>query len=511
MQNLKAFNPVTSEELDGNFQANSLDDLSHAVASAKEAFAVYSKTNATDRAQFLEAMAEEILSLGDELIERASAESGLPIARITGERGRTVNQLRLFASHVEEGSWVEASIDTAIPGREPLPKPDIRKMLIPIGPVAVFTASNFPLAFSTAGGDTASALAAGNPVIVKGHNAHLGTNELVTRAIQNACKKQGLPNGVFTSLVGTDFTLGQELVKHPEIRAVGFTGSFSGGKALYDIAVRRDNPIPVYAEMSSINPTILLPNALSRHSETLATNLAGSITLGVGQFCTNPGLLIGIDSPELEAFANSLKDAIQQSAGSTMLHQGIHRNYEEKLENATNQPGVELLGESDQSGGGLTGKPVVATTTAEHFLSNPTLSEEIFGPYSLLVKCHDNSQLQQVLQAVEGQLTITFMAEEDEIEANRELVTIAENATGRVIFNGVPTGVEVCHSMIHGGPFPATTDARTTSVGTDAIKRFARPVCYQDVPTTLLPSELRNDNSQNIWRVVNGKFTKNAV
>lgn len=510
--NLKSINPKTGEELAGTFSSNSIDQMKAAVADATAAFSSYSMLSAEQRAKFLEAIADEILALGDELIERVSAESGLPIARITGERGRTMNQLKLFASHLREGSWTEASIDTAIPDREPIPKPDLRKMLMPIGPVVVFGASNFPLAFSTAGGDTASALAAGNPVIVKGHNAHLGTNQMVSQAIQRACESQGLPIGVYQTLISSDFTLGQELVKHPDVKAVGFTGSFAGGKALYDLAVRRKSPIPVYAEMSSINPVVLLPNAV-KNNHNLAANLAGSINLGAGQFCTNPGLVLAIDNAELSAFTDSLKGEVEKLVGTTMLHKGIHETYEKCQQAARSQEGVELLATANANANAdqLEATPVVATTSGAAFLANPKLSEEIFGPYSLLVKCESKDQLEEVLRKAEGQLTITFITEGEEIEAYADLVSIAQNGAGRVIFNGMPTGVEVCHSMVHGGPFPATTDSRTTSVGTDAIKRFARPVCFQSAPAALLPADLRDENPNNIWRTVNGELTKEAL
>ncbi len=481
------------------------------VCKAEEAFHIYKKASSKQKADLLESVASEIMKLGDELLDRASAETGLPIARITAERGRTVNQLNLFASLVREGSWKEVSIDTSIPDREPIPKPDLRKLLIPIGPVAVFTASNFPLAFSTAGGDTASALAAGNPVIVKGHNSHLGTHQLVVGAIKKAVWKCDLPEGVFGSLLGADFTLGQELVKHPAIKAVGFTGSFSGGKALYDIAVRRKEPIPVYAEMSSINPTVLLPNALSGNSASLAKSLSDSITMGVGQFCTNPGLLIGLDEPGFDRFAEQLKENIQQSCGDTMLNNGIHVSYNENSTSALSREGVELLGQGKALNDLLAGTPVVAITSGENFVSNPTLCEEVFGPYSLLVKCKDKEQLKEVLSRIAGQLTISFMLSEPEAEEYGDLIELAESKTGRIIFNGVPTGVEVCHSMVHGGPFPSTTDSRTTSVGTDAIKRFARPVCYQDSPERLLPDELKNENPLKIMRKINGEFTREII
>lgn len=507
---LTAVNPRTNEALDGSFSVNTKKDISTVVEAAKNAFESYSLLEPKKRAEFLEAIGDEILLLGDELIDRASAESGLPPERIVGERGRTVNQLKLFAAHIREGSWVEASIDTAIPDRTPIPKPDIRKMLVPIGPVAVFTASNFPLAFSTAGGDTASALAAGNPVIVKGHNAHLGTNQLVTEAIQKACESQKLPKGVFQSVIGSDFSIGQELVRHPDVKAVGFTGSLSGGKALYDIAVNRDNPIPVFAEMSSINPVVLLPDAVVKRKN-LAKELAGSITLGAGQFCTNPGLLIAIDSSALDSLCQSLKLEIEQSKGSTMLHQGIYKNYLEKYTAYCVQDGIELVGVSNDPGGNLKARSMIATTTGANFLTDPTLSEEVFGPYSLLVKCKDKKQLEDVLRKVKGQLTITFIAEETEILAYKSLVLLAQSNAGRVLFNGMPTGVEVCHSMVHGGPFPATTDSRTTSVGTDAIKRFVRPVCFQNTPSSLLPTDLQDRNPSSIWRTVNGELTRDSI
>lgn len=504
-------NPKTGEALEGQFETNSLQDLSGAVKNSEEAFHIYRKVTPGRKAQFLEAIGEEIVNLGDQLIERAVAETGLPEGRVIGERGRTVNQLNLFAKLLREGSWTEASIDTAIPDRAPVPKPDIRKVLIPIGPVAVFTASNFPLAFSTAGGDTASALAAGNPVIVKAHNAHLGTHQLVVSAIKNAASRLELPTGVFQSLTGEDFTIGQELVKHPGICAVGFTGSFSGGKALYDLAVSREVPIPVYAEMSSINPTILLPSATDQQSSELASSLAQSITLGSGQFCTNPGLIIGIASEALDQFCIKLGEEISQISGSTMLHAGIFQNYLDSSEKAISQPGVNVLSKGKLAEAGLIGKPVVVTTTGDNFLSNSSLESEVFGPYSMVVQCKDSQQLTKVVEQIKGQLTITFMADEEDIPSFRNLISLAETKAGRVIFNNLPTGVEVCDSMIHGGPFPATTDSRTTSVGTDAIKRFARPVCFQNAPHELLPEELKNENPLNIMRKINGDFSTGKI
>ncbi len=508
---LSVVNPKNGEILPGKYPVNDLNDLDKAIAEANAAFEQYGKLSGETKAAFLETIADEILALGDELISRASDETGLPEARITGERGRTMGQLKLFAQLLRAGSWVEASIDTAIPDREPIPKPDIRKMLRPIGPVAVFTASNFPLAFSTAGGDTASALAAGNPVIVKAHNAHLGTDRLITKAITNAVNKCQLPKGVFASLVGEDFALGQKLVQHEGIHAVGFTGSFTGGKALFDLAVKRDIPIPVYAEMSSINPTILLPGALDKNGKAWAEKLAGSITLGVGQFCTNPGLVIGISSPALDAFCEELAAQIRETPCGVMLHEGISKNYEAAREEATNQEGVEVLGISSDDRQGTLGRPSVAMVDAENFLENERLSQEVFGPYSLVIKCRDEGELLRLLENVEGQLTITFAVEDADFSTCSRLISQAERKAGRIIFNGVPTGVEVCHSMVHGGPFPATTDSRTTSVGTDAIKRFARPVCYQDAPESILPAELRDSNPLGVWRLVNGEMTNATI
>lgn len=511
MTTLTSYNPATEEKLPGEFVINTLDDLENAVASSIEAFNTYSNTSRNERARFLETIAQEILNLGDSLIERASAESGLPVTRIAGERGRTVNQLKMFADLVKEGSWVEASIDTAIPDRTPAPKPDLRKMLIPLGPVAVFTASNFPLAFSTAGGDTASALAGGNPVIVKGHNAHLGTHQMVSEAIASAIRICGLPSGVYSSLIGLDFELGQELVKHPGIKAVGFTGSFSGGKALFDLAVKRDVPIPVFAEMSSVNPVIVLPDAAQANTDQISTSLAGSINLGVGQFCTNPGLILGMYGDGFANLGISLAEKISQLEAGVMLHGGISKNYAEKLSRALSQSGIKTLGQGKADAKSTTGRPLVASTSSEIFIQNPLLAEEVFGPYSLLITCKGEEDLADVLDAISGQLTITFMATEKDLKDFASIISLAKNKAGRIIFNGVPTGVEVSHSMVHGGPFPATTDSRTTSVGTDAIKRFVRPVCYQDAPQDLLPSELQDSNPLGIWRKINGDFTRSAI
>ncbi|MGB0523008.1 MAG: aldehyde dehydrogenase (NADP(+)) [Flammeovirgaceae bacterium] len=510
-QVLEVVNPATEQALDGAFRVHTISEIENAVQQAVKAFAAYRKLSGERRAAFLEAIAAEILALGDQLIVRAAAETGLPSMRIIGERGRTVNQLKAFASLIREGSWVEASIDRAQPNRTPLPKADIRKMAIPIGPVVVFTASNFPLAFSTAGGDTASALAAGNPVIVKAHPAHLGTNELVAQAIEKAANKTGMPQGVFASLVGQGFELGQTLVRHPAIKAVAFTGSFSGGKALFDVANQRTEPIPVFAEMSSINPVILLTSKLKEHHEQLAADLAQSITLGAGQFCTNPGLLIGLDRPEFHQFTEALSKHIEEAQGQTMLHRGIWENFEQGKAESLNQTGVSLLAESKNVDGNNQSKAALAQVFGSDFLRNPQLLHEVFGPYSLVITCQDQDELQKVLCALNGQLTCTFIGNDSDFEQHEALIAIAQDKAGRVLFNGVPTGVEVCDSMVHGGPFPATTDSRFTSVGMDAIKRFVRPFCWQNAPQAILPHELKDENSLGIWRKVDGSLSKEAL
>ncbi len=509
-QTIQAYSTLLNEPLSGDFQTAGKEEVDKALDKASQAYKTYSKMPAAKRADFLDAIADEILALGDELIKRASAESALPEARITGERGRTMNQLKLFASLLREGSWVEASIDTAIPDREPLPKADIRKMRMPVGPVVVFTASNFPLAFSTAGGDTASALAAGNPVIVKAHESHLGTNELVSNAIATAAEKTGMPDGVFSSLAGSGYEIGQQLVVHPATKSVAFTGSFNGGMALYKLAQERDEPIPVFAEMGSVNPVFILPGKLSEDAAGMAKTYAGSITLGVGQFCTNPGLLICVKSEAMDIFVNHLAEEIRSIAPGTMLNKGIAGNYQKKLNEMLQQSGVTPLNEplnSDEK----TGAAVVAKVPAQAFIQNPNLAEEVFGPFSLLVQCEDEQELKQVTNALQGQLTTTFIANDDDVNTYEDVIHMAAEKCGRVIFNGVPTGVEVCHSMQHGGPFPASTDGRFTSVGTDAIKRFSRPVAFQDAPEKILPDELKNANPLSIWRKVDGVTTNSPI
>lgn len=496
---------ATGEFLNGEFKVATTEDVNHAFAQAKKAFAVFGNSSGEQRALFLEKIADNIEALGEALIQRASAETGLVPARIVGERGRTLGQLRSFATLVRTGEWVEASIDQAEPNRSPIPKPDVRKMLHPLGTVVVFGASNFPLAYSTAGGDTASALAAGNCVIVKGHPAHAGTSEMVAKAISDAVKEVGLPAGVFTHLQDNGFALGKALVEHPEAKAVGFTGSIAGGRALYDMAGKRTEPIPVFAEMGSVNPIVLLPNALDKRAVQIASDIAKSITTSVGQFCTNPGLMFAMNVPALVQFEKELDSQMKEINPATMLHSGISKSFHAKRKELLASKGVELISQSKAEGTALQGIPTVATTTASNFIANPALHEEIFGPLSLLVKCSTKEELLACINCLSGQLTSTLIAEENELNEFSAHVSAMKEIAGRLVFNGVPTGVEVCPSMNHGGPYPSTTDSRFTAVGIDAIKRFVRPVCYQNWPQTLLPEALKDANPLGIVRRVNGK------
>lgn len=491
-----------------NFKDASLSEVNAALQEAHVAFLSYKNFSGRKKAEFLRAIADEIEALGTTLVTTAMRETNLPEARIINERGRTTGHCRMFADMVEEASWVEARIDTAIPDRMPAPKPDLRKMLVPIGPVVVFGAANFPLAYSTAGGDTASALAAGCPVIVKAHPAHAETSELVAGAIKKAMEKTGMPQGVFQHLHGASFEVGQALVKHPLTKAVGFTGSLAGGKALFEIASQRPEPIPVFAEMSSINPVLLLPKTLKNDFAKTAAMLAGSITLGVGQFCTNPGLIISLESEGLNQFVEALSTEIAKAMPGKMLHQGIADNYSKKLTNALAQKGVKVEGKSSTEGNAAQGRPLVASVDAETFIKNPTLAEEVFGPFSLIVKCKNEEEFHAVITHTHGQLTSSIIGTESEIAEYPELLNVLREKAGRLIINGVPTGVEVCPAQMHGGPFPATTDSRFSAVGIDAVKRFARPVAFQNFPDMLLPEELKNSNPLSIWRLFNNEWSK---
>ncbi len=490
-----------------NNDIQSLPGIDLVMQRAAEAYKGYQKISPVNKALFLEAIANNIESLGDALINQASAETNLPAARLKGERGRTTMQLRMFAQMLREGSWVEATIDTAIPDKTP-PKPDIRKMLIALGPVVVFGASNFPFAYSTAGGDTASALAAGCPVVVKAHPAHLQTSIMVDCAIQKAIQTCGIPAFTFQHVTDTSLESGKALVQHPATSAVGFTGSYIGGKALYDYAAARKTPIPVFSEMGSINPVILLPDSLHNNAESLAKQYAGSITLGMGQFCTNPGLLIAVEGEGLAEFLQYLSKEITAVLPAKMLHAGIHKAYFEKMQAALQEKGVKLLAQSATSAGALEALPSVATVDGNIFLENPLLHEEVFGPYSLLVKCKDIDELKAVWISLAGQLTTTLMGTDKDFTENPALLDIAPSIAGRIVFNGVPTGVEVCPSMVHGGPFPASTDSRFTAVGINAVKRWVRPVCYQNCPAFLLPDALKDGNPLYIWRLVNNEWNR---
>ena len=487
-----------------------MQDLNSIMFQSVEAFKKYRKFSGKQKASFLRAIAEEIEALGMDLIHTAMKESNLPEARLIGERGRTIFQLKMFADLLDEGSWVEARIDAANLNRQPIPKVDLRKMLVPIGTVVVFGASNFPFAYSTAGGDTASALASGCPVVVKGHPAHARTSAMVAEAILRAVELTGMPKGVFAHLDGGEgFEIGKALVMHPNTKAVGFTGSFGGGKALFDMANQRPEPIPVFSEMGSVNPVVLMPEKLKQDAENVAISYANSITLGVGQFCTNPGLIFGIENEDLERFIDVLSDEIEKIAPTKMLNEGIFKNYEDKKMTALSQDGVNTESVSKiEKNAEIQGTPTIASVNANIFLKNPTLHQEVFGPYSLVVKCKDEKQLLEVLNHLEGQLTATLMATESELIANEEIVDTLRNLSGRLNFNNAPTGVEVCFAMQHGGPFPACTDARFTSVGPDAIKRWVRPASYQSFPDSLLPDELKYDNPLNIWRMVDNEFVK---
>ena len=509
----RAISPLDGQSLEPEFYECKIEAAEEALASAEEAFVTYRRTSAETRAAFLEKIADEIVAIGDALIERAHLETGLPKDRLTGERGRTANQLKLFAQVLREGSWLDARIDTALPDRKPLPRPDLRRMLIPVGPVIVFGASNFPLAFSVAGGDTASALAAGCPVIVKAHPAHPGTSELVAEAIVRAVKSCGLPLGTFSLLHGSGEGIGTALVRHPLARGVGFTGSRTAGRALFDAAARRPDPIPVFAEMSSLNPVFILPGALRERGPQIVEGLKASVTTGTGQFCTKPGLVFGIGGPDLQSFTDSFATAIRATPPATMLHAGISRSYHSGLHTAENVPGVTALAvsESEPDPKKTHGEAVVFSTDADSFFLRPELHEEVFGPYTLLVTAQDMAKLVRVAQRLDGQLTATLHGTAEDLAQAAELIAVLERKAGRLVINGFPTGVEVSPAMQHGGPYPATTDERFTSVGTAAILRWARPVCYQNFPASALPPELQDENPLGLVRLVNGALTREAI
>ena len=481
-----------------------------AMQASWDAFNEYKLLPLQIRANLLRTIANEIENLGDTLIQTCMEETNLTEPRLRGEKARTIFQLNSYADACEKGNWLEARIEKADPKRIPA-KVDVRKMLVPLGPVVVFGASNFPFAYSTAGGDTASAFAAGCSVIVRAHFAHKKTSALMACAIATAVEKCNLPTALFTHITGDGNTVGAALVEHPHTKAVGFTGSYNGGKAIWQLANSRPTPIPVFAEMSSINPVYLFSEKLNNDAEALAKMLAGSITLGAGQFCTNPGIIIGIESEGLQKFTATLDAEIKNIAPANMLHNGIANNFREKRNEVLKQADVFLLAETNAENNEAKDIPTIATVSANSFLQNPILKEEVFGSFSLIVICENAVELKNVALTMEGQLTSTLMATENDIKENAGLIEIIKNNCGRIIFNNVPTGVEVCEAMQHGGPWPSTTDSRFTSVGADAIKRFARPISFQNYPNEFLPNELKNENPLNLWRTINNELTKEKI
>jgi 2,5-dioxopentanoate dehydrogenase len=516
-QAFRATAPATGKQIDPQFYSASAEDVNKAALLAERAFPQWSAASGKTKGALLRKIAEKIEALKDELVERVAVETALPVPRIKSELFRTSGQLRLFAQVVEEGSWVEARIDQADPARTPLPKPDVRSFYRAIGPVAVFCASNFPLAFSVAGGDTASALAAGNPVVVKAHGAHPGTAEIVGQAIRDAARECNAPEGVFSLLFDAGVDVGVSLVKHPSIKAVGFTGSCQGGRALMDAAAARPEPIPVYAEMGSINPIFILPGAMRERAAEIAKGTHASVTLGAGQFCTKPGIIVtaadSANAAKSQEFAASLRDLMGASANFTLLTSRIHEAYVSGTKSRATHGGVAQLAQAapESASEGFQATPVLFETTAAAFTRDLKLHAEIFGPAAMLVTHSSREELLQVARSLEGHLTATIHGTEQDLRDYADLVAILQSKVGRIVFNGFPTGVEVCHAMVHGGPYPATSDGRSTSVGTQAIYRFARLVCFQNFPSASLPDELKDENPLGIWRLIDGDRTREPV
>jgi NADP-dependent aldehyde dehydrogenase len=511
-QTFTSVNPRTRQPGSIPFYTAAADEIDRAVTAAAAAFQETRHYPASKLADFLDIAADEIETLRDELIETADYETALGSPRLPGELTRTTGQLRAFGNLLREGSYVDAIIDTALPDRKPLPRPDLRRMLIPLGPVAVFSASNFPFAFATAGGDTASAFAAGCPVIVKGHPGHPATTELFTHALNRAVERAGFPAGFFSMVQGDGIEVGQHLVKHPLLEAVGFTGSLRGGRALFDTAAQRPRPIPVYAEMGSINPVAILPGALAARSSALVDALVASATLGAGQYCTNPGLVLMLDEEPTQEFIQRYTEAMRAKQPETLLNAAIENGLARTVEQTVRSGGVEVLtGAEVVAGGGFCYAHTVMQTKAETFRHNPTLHQEHFGPVTLFVLCASLDDMQQTIDTLEGQLTGTIHGEPSDIETARPLLESLRERVGRLIWNGVPTGVEVSYAQQHGGPYPATTAPWSTSVGMTAIRRFMRPVAYQNIPQPLLPDALRNENPLNILRLVNGAYTREPI
>ncbi len=500
-----AVNPMTGQSLEPRFRSASLSEVDAAVHAAQDAVLTFGAIGGRERGAFLRSVADELAANGEAIVARAHLETGLAPARLQGELARTTGQLRLFAEVAEEGSWVDARIDDALPERKPLPRPDVRSMLRPLGPVAVFGASNFPLAFSVAGGDTAAALAAGCPVVVKGHPAHPGTSELVATAVRVAVRGAGLPEGVFGLLLDGGITVGQALVQHPGIKAVAFTGSASGGQALMRLAADRPEPIPCFAEMGSTNQLFVLPGAMRERGAALAAGLQGSFTLGSGQFCTKPGLVF-VPEEGSGAFLDALRAGVATLGGHGMLTLAIAARYAEGVQGRLAGGQAEWVAgqQSAPHGTGAMASAAVFSVPLADFLRNEALEKEVFGPTTLLVHYGDVGTLVEAARWLHGHLTATLHGTDEDLQSARELIRVLEGKVGRILVNGYPTGVEVCHAMVHGGPFPATSDARWTSVGTRAMLRFARPVCYQDFPDAVLPESLRRGNPLGIQRMVNG-------
>jgi 2,5-dioxopentanoate dehydrogenase len=508
----RGVDPAKGEQLEPVYHCASIADLNRAADLAEEAFVAFRKLSGRKRGRFLRSIADGIEAIVPELVERANRETALPEARLKGESARTINQLRLFAQVVEEGSWVNARIDPAQPDRKPLPRSDIRSMMCGLGPVAVFGASNFPLAFSVAGGDTAAAFAAGNPVIVKAHHAHPGTSEMVGQVIARSARECDLPPGVFALLFGAGSEIGAALVDHPNVKAVGFTGSLTAGKALMQRAAARPEPIPCFMEMSSVNPLFVLPEALHTRGAQIAARLFGSFTLGVGQFCTKPGLIYLPRNADADALVAEVKALVEKAAPSAMLTEGISKSYRSGIAGRQAQGCVETVAQVSSGSAGINyAAPVLMQIDAKDLLANPELSTEVFGPSALVIRYDSREQLMELACAVEGQLTATLHATDADLAAFADLIAILERKAGRLIVNGFPTGVEVCHAMVHGGPYPATSDSRATSVGTYSIYRFVRPVCYQDFPQAALPEELKDANPLGIMRLIDGQLTREEV
>ncbi|MFK5924487.1 MAG: aldehyde dehydrogenase (NADP(+)) [Verrucomicrobiota bacterium] len=509
----QSINPASNEALPTHFHEASTDEIDQALQLASAAFDEFRHTSAEQRAVFLETIVAEVEALGDQFVEQAQAETGLPRPRCEGERGRAIGQARQFAELLRDGSWVDARIDLPQPDRQPLPKPDVRSMMLPIGPVVVFGASNFPIAISVLGADTVSALASGCPVIVKAHPAHPATCELATRAVLAAVKKCGLPEGTFSLIHGRSHDTGMALVKHPQTQAVAFTGSLAGGRALCDAAAARPHPIPVYAEMGSVNPIFLLPGALKERAAQIGSDFIQSVTLGVGQFCTCPGLVFAVDSDDLGTFTASAAESAKQAPPATMLHPGIHEAFWKGVNAIDHIDGFSLIGQSGEKASAEKNQAAcsIFETDSATLRDHPQLYDEVFGPVSTVSKCQSVDELEHFADQLEGSLTASIHGTDEDLAEHAGLIRILETKVGRLIFNGYPTGIEVCHAMHHGGPYPASSHSHFTSIGTRCIYRFVRPVCYQGWPQQALPAELKNDNPAQIWRLLDGEVSQAAA